>query len=100
MFKNIGKKLMLVAKILCWVGIISSLILGLVLIFSGNNNNLVYTDSYSGMIVSRPVNSVATGIAVIIVGCLASWIGSFAIYGFGQLIEDNAAIRKMMEDKQ
>ena len=36
---------------------------------------------------------ILSGIVIIIVGCLASWIGSFFTYGFGQLIENTDRIR-------
>ena len=90
MFDNIGKKLMDVAKILCWLGIIASLILGIALIAIGTADTSRYND--------QATSSVITGIIIIVVGCITSWISSIALYGFGQLIEDNKAMRRLMEE--
>ena len=65
MFDNIGEKIKTFAKVVCWIGIIVSFIFGVLLVNS------------SGLI----------GILTIVVGSLASWIGSFSLYGFGELIE-------------
>ena len=64
MFDNIGGKIKTVAKVFCWIGIIASIMLGVMLPFTAE---VVF--------------------AIIIVGCLGSWVGSFVLYGFGELIE-------------
>ena len=74
MFENIGSKIKALAKVICWVGIIISLIAGIVMLASGG-------DVGSGV-----------GLVVIIVGCFGSWIGSFFTYGFGELIEKTTEI--------
>ena len=68
MFNNIGKKLKVVAVVFCWIGIIASVVYGIILI---NNYQEV------------------VGAVTIVVGALSSWIGSFALYGFGQLVENS-----------
>ena len=87
MFKNIGKKIMALAKVLCWFGIVVSLIAavgaGLAAAQQGGSNVVI------GLI---------GGIVVAVLGVLASWIGSFVLYGFGQLIDDTANIRKKIEE--
>lgn len=35
---------------------------------------------------------------VILFGCVAAWLGSITLYGYGQLIEDNAASRALLEE--
>ncbi len=87
MFDNIGGKIKKLAKIICWIGIILSVITGIAAIASGNSMVRV-NGSYTS------VSGVAAGITIIIIGCLASWIGSFFTYGFGQLIENTDAIRE------
>lgn len=67
MFDNIVDKIKTVAQVFCWVGIILSVISGLISIFSGGD---------------------LIGIITIIVGVLSSWVSSIIVYGFGQLIED------------
>ena len=89
MFDNIGSKIMKLAKILCWVGIMLSVISGIVLMAAGGS-----VSSYSSYGYSRSSGGgVVAGILTIILGSLASWIGSFFTYGFGQLIENTDAIR-------
>ena len=78
MFKNIGGKIKGLAKVICIVGIAISVVAGIGMIGSGYNNAMV------GM-----------GLAVMIVGSLVSWIGSFFAYGFGELIENTTVIAEL-----
>lgn len=72
MFENVGAKLKAYAKVICWIGIILSVISGIVLMADGYNGSGVFP-----------------GLLIIIVGSLASWIGSLGIYGFGELVENS-----------
>lgn len=78
MFKNIGGKIKGLAKVICIVGIAISIVVGIGMICSGYNGAMV------GM-----------GFAVMIVGSLVSWIGSFFAYGFGELIENTTVIAEL-----
>ena len=64
MFDNIGEKIKTLAKVLCWVGIGLSVIIGI--------NVLDY--------------SASKGLLIIVIGSLISWVSSFFSYGFGELI--------------
>ena len=81
MFKNIGGKIKELAKVICYVGIAISVIDGIVMIGFGSSSN---GDAMVGM-----------GLAVMIVGSLVSWIGSFFAYGFGELIENTTVIAEL-----
>ena len=70
MFDNIGSKIKTVAATIAWLGIIGSVIIGIVMI----------------------AESLLVGLLVIIVGSLSSWVSSFTLYGFGQLIENTDII--------
>ena len=70
MFDNIGGKIKVLAKCICWLGIIGSIICAIAL-FS--------TNSYYNP-------TIGLGIGVLIGGCLGSWVGSFFTYGFGELV--------------
>lgn len=70
-FENIGGKIKVVAKVECWLGIFSSISIGV---------NLISTEEEF---------LVFTGILVMIVGAITAWLGSFLIYGFGQLVENS-----------
>lgn len=69
MFGNIGGKIKSLAKIATWLGIIVSVIWGFVLMTT--NEDLI-----------------PAGLIVALLGSLISWISSFVLYGFGQLIEN------------
>ena len=78
MFNNIGGKIKSVAKICCILGM---LVHGAMGIYMFVFRNMAY------------------GVAVIVIGCLVSWLGTVAIYGFGELIEttmdNNRQLRKI-----
>ena len=70
MFDNIGRKIKSWAKTVCYLGIAISAIFGLLL-----------------------MDEVGfAGILVIAIGSLFSWVGSFCLYGFGELIEKTTEI--------
>lgn len=76
MFNDIGGKIKTLAKVICWVGIIGSVIVGLIMMTSDG-------DKYGPL-----------GLGVLIGGSLFSWIGSFFAYGFGEIIEKVTEIAK------
>lgn len=76
MFENVGSKIKVLAKFFCWVGIIFSLILGIVAMCT--------SDGYAGL--------VFLGLFLIIIGSLGAWLGSLFTYGFGELIEKTTKI--------
>ncbi len=93
MFNNIGGKIKILAKIICWFGIALSLIFGILMIAAGNNTTMTYNGQ------NVQTSGLVAGIVTIVIGCLGSWIGSFFAYGFGELIENTEAIRKNTEYK-
>jgi len=70
MFKNIGGKIKKISEIVTWIGIIVSVILGIIIMLPGDIMVLV-------------------GLIVIALGCFSSWVGSLLLYGYGQLIENS-----------
>ncbi len=79
MFQNIGKKIKTLAKVLCWIGIIGSIIGGVVMAASGAA--LMDYDAASG------VAAIVGGVLTAVLGTLFSWIGSFMMLGFGEIVE-------------
>lgn len=67
MFENIGSKIKTVAVTLTWLGIVMSVLTGLVIFLDGSME----------------------GLFIMIFGSLFSWLGSFLLYGFGQLVENS-----------
>ena len=88
MFDNIGGKIKNLAECMCWLGIIGSVIAAFVLW----SNNSYYSPT------------IGLGIAVLVGGCLVSWIGSFAAYALGELTENSerqiAMLTKLYEEQK
>ena len=85
MFTNIGGKIKGLAKAVCWIGIILSVILGIVSIVSGSDlSERGYMQDGKAMATS--------GWTMLFVGPLLSWVGSFVLYGFGELIDRAVSI--------
>ena len=80
MFENIGEKIKGLAKVICVIGIVFSVIYGLDIMMEGKD-------------------FVMTGLITAIVGSVISWISSFFTYGFGQLISNSDKIVKNIEKK-
>ena len=76
MFDNIGGKIKTLAKVVCWIGIVASVILGLLSM------------------------NVITALLIMGIGSLSSWIGSFMTYGFGQLIENTDILVKQSQGER
>lgn len=71
MFNNIGSKIKSLATVICWIGIIGSVIGGVALMCNDDEELIVI------------------GIITALFGSLFSWIGCFFLYGFGQLVENS-----------
>lgn len=82
MFDNIGGKIKTLAKVVCWLGIIGSVITAIVM-FVASGESYKTEGAYVGL-----------GIAFLIGGPLVSWISSFMCYGFGELIENSGIIAR------
>lgn len=87
MFSNIGRKLKTLAMLICWLGIIVSVILGFVTIAQANQVPFL----------ERTL--VISGLTTMGVGSLCAWIGALFTYGFGQLIENTDVIRKQLSNE-
>ena len=76
MFNNIGGKIKGIASLSCYAGIGGSVLMGLLLLMT-------------------PFGVI--GILVAVFGSFSAWIGSLAVYGFGQLIENSDIQRGYLE---
>ena len=75
MFDNIGAKIKTVASTLTIIGIFLSIVAGTVMLLEG----------------------IIGGLFLILFGSLFSWLGSFLLYGFGQLIENSDIMVELLE---
>ena len=80
MFDNIGRKIKTVAKLFCWIEIICCVVAGIAIMGSGESA------------------AVAVGIIVALGGSLMSWVGSFVMVGFGELVENSTKIAAIISD--
>lgn len=92
MFKNIGKKIKGLAKIVCWIGIICSIIAGITFIVGSTRTYSFFYGSHSYV----DPTMIFMGLAIMIGGSLTSWIGSFVVYGFGELVDSATTIKECM----
>lgn len=83
MFSNIGRKIKITAKVFCWIGIILSVISGLGLIVTGFSGMWPQTHS---------IVMILGGVGTALLGSLLSWVGSFLMVGFGELVENSEEI--------
>ncbi len=85
MFDNIGNKIKILAKVLCWIGIVLCVIVAMVMFVLSSQTDSLQMDSVKSKFLW-------CGFAFLILGPLFSWIGSFVLYGFGELINNSAII--------
>ena len=81
MYRNIGKKIKVLATIICIVTAIIWIILGFVLILREKSTTEIRL----------------AGMVTLIAGPLSCWINSFLLYGYGELIEQNAETNKELK---
>ena len=82
MFVDVGRKLRIWAKIICWIGILLSVLSGILCIRADDDYILI-------------------GIIIIIAGVAASWVTSLVLYGFGEIVDntyDSAKAKQTVDD--
>lgn len=86
MYENIGGKIKTLAKVMCAIGIVASVVIALKLFSVAE-----YSEELAGV-----------GLVVMILGPVLSWVGSFVLYGFGQLVENSDIIAEQFykEDEE
>lgn len=87
MFDNIGKKIMMLAKVTAFLGI-AACVIGAIVLWTQASELSSYYESGA----KTALNSAAWGL--FIGGSFGSWVGSFAMYAFGQLVDDTADIKR------
>jgi len=100
MYDNIGEKIKWLAKFIAIAGIIVSVISGLIIFIGAITGAKISSffgssSSNNGTVV---LTGFLTGILYMVVGSLISWISSWFLYGFGELIENTAIIAENTSD--
>ena len=80
MFDQIGKKLKNLASFLSWIGIIASVIAGIACMSLARNTAVF----------------LIVGLVIAVLGSILSVVGSWALYGFGELIDQVCSIRQVL----
>ncbi len=88
MFKNMGKKIKVLAQVMMWICFAIWCIAGLIMIANG-----VMMLEWG----ARGIVMIIVGVAFIGLGFLVSWIGSFITYGFGQMVDNSDKLVKILE---
>ena len=88
MFKNMGGKIKKLAKFLCWVGIILSIISGIGIIATAMDGaGAIYVDGI-GYVENGAAWMMGLGAVVALLGSLGSYIATMYLYGFGELVQN------------
>ena len=98
MFTNIGKKIKVLAKVLCWIGIIGGIISGISLIAVGANGAGISTRYYGSSSFVGGTAMIVVGVVILILLPLLSWISSFILYGFGEMVDNTSDVKQSNEE--
>ena len=85
MFKNPGGKIKSYAKVLFWVGVVISIIIGVIEIGS---SFVAAAYSYHGSF-GTILLGILGGILTVAIGTLISWLAVLTLYAFGTLVENS-----------
>ena len=91
MYTNVGAKVKALAKVICLLGIIGSVIMGITMIAGGSGMSVYYGNGNMMVI---------PGLLMIVLGSVLSWASSLALYAFGEMTDNVAAIKKRMEQSE
>ena len=85
MFRNPGGKIKSYAKVLFWIGVVISIIIGVIEIGS---SFVAAAYSYQGSF-GTILLGILGGILTVAIGTLISWLAVFTLYAFGTLVENS-----------
>lgn len=89
MYNNPGGKIKALAKVVATIGILLSILSGMLAI--GTAGRVSFNLGGSAGVITG--GGAVYGIVIIVVGSLISWLSTLALYGFGELVENSALIR-------
>ena len=91
MYTNVGAKVKSLAKVICFLGIIVSVIAGISMISSVSQMGMYYGSG-------NPM--VIPGLLMIVLGSVVSWASSLALYAFGEMSENVAAMKNTLDQME
>ena len=81
LFGNIGKKIKLVAKVCFWIELVASVLLGIILIAVGVEENWAFL--------------VALGFMCFLLAPVVAWLSSLFLYSYGQMVDNSDKIANL-----
>ena len=88
MFTNIGSKIKTLAKVLFWISTIGSMI---------GAFGVIAFAAMSGS--DEIIIAILIGVVIVVVGVIVAWLSNFMLYGFGELIDTNQKMLRIMQDQ-
>ena len=85
MYNRIGRKIKGLAVFFCIIGIFFQVILGLLIIFMGGSILPKLVPTLPAEFAS--VGCIIVGIFVIVIGSIVTWMSTWFLYGYGELID-------------
>ena len=100
MYNNIGKKIKTVANVLAVVGIVISIILGIVFFMAWSGILNAFSDKSAFDSYARnSLSGLVIGFLIAGGGSFVSWISNFLLYGYGELIDCAQDVRIMLAEQ-
>lgn len=88
MYNRIGKKIKGLAIFFCILGIIGSVLSGIYVMLSGSTiAGFLPSDLLANISNATNAIAIAAGVIIMVLGSLLSWIGTWLLYGYGELID-------------
>lgn len=98
MFKNIGKKIKTLAKVVCWLGIIGGIISGLSLIAVGAAGSGIIVNANGSASFVGGMALIIAGVILLVLLPLLAWVSSFMLYGFGDMVDNVSELKQSNEE--
>ena len=98
MFKNAGRKIKVLARILFWIGVVCWILIAAGIAFGGSLYTTLFKDTngFTQELNFSGPGMIIAGVAAGLVGILATWLESLFVYGFGELIDNTARINRRL----
>ena len=92
MFRNIGRKIKVVAKVFFWIGFALGILGGAAAVVAG-----IYAFAHGGWAIG--IGAIVGGILFAGLMYLLSWLSVMLLYGFGELVDNSTRFIRMLENE-
>ncbi len=91
MFKNMGKKIKTIAKVICYIGIVICALSAVGVLIAG----IIFTFTTGFPIIL--LVSIVGAVLTCIIGAIGCWLSTFMLYSYGELVDAAKANRLLYE---